>query len=236
MTTYSWGEFYETIKTCSEYGEEEQKKFSVFEALDKANSLEEIREIIKPLTETEINWLNSPCLDGIIYTITDPKKKIVEKEFIETFKYYMEKKLFNITITDFARVGFDSIILLMIKNLEIEDINHTLWISSWHGHTGTVKLLLENGADIHYKNDSSIFYACWEGHVNTVKLLLENGATVNSNITLRRVSEQGHIEIVKLLLQYKFHSRENIIETLNLLNRYTKHFEIAQLLKNALKD
>lgn len=68
--TYSWGEFYETMRTCEEYTEEIQKKFAVFEALDRAVTVEEIKEIIKPLTENEINWLNSPCLDGIILGIT----------------------------------------------------------------------------------------------------------------------------------------------------------------------
>lgn len=234
MTTYSWGEFYETIKTCSEYGEEEQKKFSVFEALDKANSLEEIREIIKPLTETEINWLNSPCLDGIIYTITDPQKKLEEKEFVETFIYYTEKKLVNMNIKYFAGVGFSNIIKIMLKNSKIEDIDCSLWISSWHGYTNTVKLLLENGA----KSDKSLYYACWEGHTDVVKLLLENGiAHVDTTVMIIRSSIQGYVEIVKLLLQYKLYSRTDIRECLTWLDaRNVKHIEIAQVLNNMLKE
>lgn len=44
--SYSWGEFYETTKTCIGYSEEEKKKFKVFEALDEAKTFEEIKHII----------------------------------------------------------------------------------------------------------------------------------------------------------------------------------------------
>ena len=56
---YSWGEFYETTKNCNDYGEEEKKKFAVFEALDKVTTIEEIYVIIMPLSEDEINWLKN---------------------------------------------------------------------------------------------------------------------------------------------------------------------------------
>ena len=48
-SAYSCGEFYETTKKCDGYNEEEQKKFAVFEALDRATTFEEIVTIITPL-------------------------------------------------------------------------------------------------------------------------------------------------------------------------------------------
>lgn len=104
--TYSWGEFYETTKNCDGYSDEEKKQFAVFEALDKATTLEEIKEIIEPLTEYEINRLNSPCLDGIIFTMKDLGQKLYEKEYVETYKYYMDKNLVHLSVNFIAAIGF----------------------------------------------------------------------------------------------------------------------------------
>jgi hypothetical protein len=94
--TYSWGEFFETVKACDDF-EEQKEKFAIFEALDKATTKKEIRKIVKLLTQEQINWLNSPCLDGIIATIQDPENAFLNstKEFLETFKYYQEKNLIH---------------------------------------------------------------------------------------------------------------------------------------------
>jgi hypothetical protein len=89
---HSWGEFYETAKACDGYSEEERKKFIVFENLDKATTFEEIKNIISTLASDEINWLNSSCLDGIVSAIMAPEK-FIEKEYTETWKFFLNKKL-----------------------------------------------------------------------------------------------------------------------------------------------
>jgi len=43
-----------------------------------------------------------------------------------------------------------------------------------YGHTEVVKLLLEQGADVHADNDWALVWAADNGHKEVVKLLLEH--------------------------------------------------------------
>ena len=49
-----------------------------------------------------------------------------------------------------------------------------------NGHTETVKLLLDRGADIHAWNDYALRLAAENGHTETVKLLLDRGADIHA--------------------------------------------------------
>jgi hypothetical protein len=42
-----------------------------------------------------------------------------------------------------------------------------------------VKYLIENGADIHAKNDAALHHAVYRCHLNIVKYLIENGVDIN---------------------------------------------------------
>lgn len=200
---YSWGEFYETTIACEDYSlalidpvggytEEIKKKFAVFEALDKATSLDEIREIVKPLTENEINWLNSPCLDGIVFSIGDPENKLLlEKEYVETYKYYTVKKIIKLSLFEICKKGFFQIVKLIFEEpLSKEQIEPSKFI-----------------ADYHYNNCSCILENCLriasqKGHLDIVKLILEKYPHTAVNEALAEASEKGHVEIVKLLVSY----------------------------------
>ncbi|KAJ8317643.1 hypothetical protein KUTeg_005547 [Tegillarca granosa] len=107
-----------------------------------------------------------------------------------------------------------------------------LFISSENGHVEIVKLLLEHKADKDKCDEcglSPLFISSENGHVEIVKLLLEHKADkdkcnmfglsplfISSNIKLTKInvtmkgqsplfisSENGHVEIVKLLLEHK---------------------------------
>ena len=78
-----------------------------------------------------------------------------------------------------------------------------------NGHEGTVRSLLEMGAEVKGK-DQNGRTALWEGvsngHEGVVKLLLENGAEVdsksnNGRTPLSRAVSQGHEAVIKLLLE-----------------------------------
>lgn len=66
------------------------------------------------------------------------------------------------------------------------------------GHTKTVALLLERGAD---NKDWALRWAVKYGQTETVKLLLDNGADIHANndLALRWAVEYGQTETVKLL-------------------------------------
>jgi predicted LPLAT superfamily acyltransferase len=78
--------------------------------------------------------------------------------------------------------------------------------SMW-GHTQTVAMLLENGADVNAKNNDGktvLMLASWYGHTETVAMLLEKGADVNAKMkgetALHMASFLGHTETVAILL------------------------------------
>jgi ankyrin repeat protein len=81
--------------------------------------------------------------------------------------------------------------------------SHALRTASKHGYTEMVKLLIENNADIHDKNDSSLSLASINGHLEIVKILIQNNADVlaKNNYALRWASRNGHAEIVRLLIE-----------------------------------
>jgi ankyrin repeat protein len=47
-------------------------------------------------------------------------------------------------------------------------------LASRYGHAEIVKLLLENGADVHAENDSALRWASERGHTEIVKLLQDH--------------------------------------------------------------
>ena len=77
------------------------------------------------------------------------------------------------------------------------------------GHTETVKLLLDKGADVNMKTDNgetALIEASENGHIEVVKLLLDKGADVNAkdnygNTSLILASSYGYHEVVSILLE-----------------------------------
>lgn len=76
----------------------------------------------------------------------------------------------------------------------------------WAADIGNLEILkkaVEQGANIHAKDDEALRNAAFYGHLEMVKYLVEHGADVHAENgwALRRASYYGHIpsEIVKLL-------------------------------------
>ena len=69
---------------------------------------------------------------------------------------------------------------LLFEGISSEILNTALIDVSEIGNCEIVKLLLENGADVHGANDSALRLSAENGHDIVVKLLLENGADVSS--------------------------------------------------------
>jgi len=69
-----------------------------------------------------------------------------------------------------------------------------------YGNLEQVKSLIEQGADVHYLNDYSLYRACQFGHLEVVKCLVKNGATIQSYYDpLRKAVNEGHFHIVNYL-------------------------------------
>ena len=95
-------------------------------------------------------------------------------------------------------------------NAKDNDEETALMFASYWGHTGIVKLLLKNGADVSINAESkhskatALSLASEKGRIEIVKLLLKNGADVNAksecgNTALMLASGRGHAEVVAML-------------------------------------
>ena len=87
---------------------------------------------------------------------------------------------------------------------------HTaLHLASKHGKEATVRLLLENGADVHAKNGkgwTALHHAAHYSHEQVGGLLLENGADIDaedqkSGIALHDAADCGNEQMIELLLE-----------------------------------
>ena len=93
--------------------------------------------------------------------------------------------------------------------MEGEDVNRK-------GHTDTVKLLLDRGANIEEKDNygiTPIHRAAWEGQTDTVEFLLDRGANIeeknNRGYTpIHSAAENGKTDTVELLLDRGAHIEE----------------------------
>jgi ankyrin repeat protein len=77
------------------------------------------------------------------------------------------------------------------------------------GSLVNVQRCIDNGLDIHFKNDKPLMEACYYGHIKIVRYLLESGANplrcdyTDDNFTpILNACSRGFLEIVKLLIQY----------------------------------
>ena len=83
-------------------------------------------------------------------------------------------------------------------------VEHELMLraAAQHGKLGTVRFLLEHGADVHTWNNMPLQIAVQNGHLQVVTLLLDNGANVHADNerALRIARNREHAAIVALLL------------------------------------
>ncbi len=70
------------------------------------------------------------------------------------------------------------------------------------GHLHIVKLLIDNGANIHSNDDAALQYAARGGHLDVVKFLVENGANIhaNSDYAFRTACDSGYISMIEYLV------------------------------------
>ena len=115
--------------------------------------------------------------------------------------------------TEIAQLILNTQQCLDMVNLPTKRGRSCLMIASQNGHTGTVLLLLQNGAHANMQDNnrwSPLMGACLNGQTETVLLLLQNSAHVNMQDnygwpSLMFASLNRHTETVLLLLQNGAH-------------------------------
>ena len=133
----------------------------------------------------------------------------------------IQKKIFGAWIGDIETI--ETVINFIKKKLDVnikfdyinpdltESINeaNALIIACKQGHENIVKLLISNGANVNFVDESGnspLSYASENGHINVTKTLLENKADVNlANIhgitPLMEACENGHVDVAKVLIE-----------------------------------
>lgn len=241
--TYSWGPLYDAVKECENY-EEERKKFAVFEALDKATTKEEAKQIITPLIQYEIDWLNSPCLDGLVAIRCDSIASLAgpERDYSETCKYYLSKNwaskkdIEHLFLSCCLHNSVKILTLLAENNLLIHNrlnydrLNYSLETACQLGYTEIVRILLENGANVKYNGESALYLA--RNHTELIKLLVEKGADIHKgdDFIFVNACERKNVEIVKFALSY---NPENLLDAFTIVAQ-ENHTEILQILLDHL--
>ena len=83
------------------------------------------------------------------------------------------------------------------------DINQDFIKSVKIGNIKNIKILIKNGADIHYNNNYALRFSSENGHIEVVKFLIEKGANIHAgdDYAIKWSSLNGHIEVVKFLIE-----------------------------------
>ena len=152
-------------------------------------------------------------------------------------KLYITKAFHYISHSQYVLshiIEYDSIFDYMLNwNILITrfDTNQLFLTASKKGHLEIVKLLIQNGADIHAENDYALRWASQEGHIEVVTFLIQNGADIHAEneYALRWSSENGHLEIVKILIQKGADIHANDDQALRWASE-NGHLEVVELL------
>jgi hypothetical protein len=81
--------------------------------------------------------------------------------------------------------------------------NYAIKWASYNGHLEVVKVLCQNGADIHDERDLPVIvWASERGHLHIVKYLVSEGADVRvcNDMAVKLACKHGHIKLVKYLV------------------------------------
>ena len=103
----------------------------------------------------------------------------------------------------------------------------SLYISASRGHVGTMKMLLDRGANIEAKamyNFTPLHVSAQRGHVHAARLLLDRGANieaknVHQSTPLHIACRHGHMEVITLLVD-----RDASLDAVNVAQHNCLHY------------
>jgi len=101
----------------------------------------------------------------------------------------------------------------IINQSQVSEIQWLLWYVCYHDHFEFVKLLLDKGVNVQFRNNSAIYSVCHEGYYEIAKLLIERGADihVDNDKPIRDACSKGYYEIAKMLIENgaNIHAEDN---------------------------
>lgn len=199
--TYSWGELYDTLKEMEQNGdiiEDElfQRFFKVVEALENAQTYDEISNTIKSLnfSTTEINRINSSCLDGLLeYILSNERLRIfLEKTTrIDTVNFLIKKNIIEYNhlfalCPNKNKLQFDMKTILTNAGDELYDGNRLRMqifdeICESNPHVSVLEQFLQFFPEIPKENRRAIVAACITCDIPIIQCLLDHGADIHYN-------------------------------------------------------
>jgi ankyrin repeat protein len=102
------------------------------------------------------------------------------------------------------------------------------------GHLNTVRLLLDNKADVSVNNNEPIRNAARNGHAEVVRLLLSKGAdpSAENNEALKLALNNNYVEVIRLLLADERVKMSSVKSEIDAFFAKTKNIiEIYEMLK-----
>jgi len=185
-------------------------------------------------------WLTKKCVESGIPVNAQKGKPLlcaVKNGRTSVVSYLLEHggdanipELLNIACSK----GFPRIVDLLFKYGCRADLEIALTRSILSGHTSCVKLLIENGVDIHNGEDFPLVEACRQKHLPIIKLLISKGADVNTKDGLPMITaaEQGDSEVVEILAKSGADVSINNDQPLRVAARNNQILTVIYLLNN----
>lgn len=200
-TLYTWGELYDTLKEFNEPIEDElfQRFFKLVDDLeseaDPNTFMVNIKNITHTFTQTEINRINSPCLDGLIqfWKVYDspPMKKFLETTtYTDTVNFIISKKFafFHWRYILFLcrnphKLYFD-ITTVLKNNRDTESMSIAISniyeeICENKMHISVVEKFVKMYPEIVIKYPMTFVKACMYSDIDTVECLVKHGANIH---------------------------------------------------------
>ncbi len=116
----------------------------------------------------------------------------------------IDQNILNDMLVEMAKEGSVSGVSMMLS--KGANIGYALVRASDKGHLEVVKYLVEQGADIHAKNDRALIFASQRGRLEVVRYLVEHGANIHTNNDwpLKTAITMGHFGVVKYFMDYNY--------------------------------
>ncbi len=164
-------------------------------SLEKCCSCAQIGSIIQTLSVQDVNYINSPLLDGLVKAFIGTDIKEDTTSFV-----LLAKPDFS---TLFYPICYGSAVKFAAERLpEVQWPNKCLLSAVRSGKVHMVQLMLQQGGDMHVHHDEALCIAAKLGFEDIVRVLLEKGANscALDGEALVQAACAGRLSIMRMLL------------------------------------